>query len=109
LAKQLNAAEHIEGSTGRTEPASHARYNLDIRNARYPACHLVRGALGREFDRDGIWDIRWPCRLQRYLCHGPDYGALRFMSGAATESQEVFKRRLPQIPESGDGGNLLAA
>ena len=32
----MTAAEHIECSTGRTELASHAQYNHDIRNARFP-------------------------------------------------------------------------
>jgi hypothetical protein len=82
--EKSTAAEHIECSTGRTELASHARYNHDIRNDRFPACHVARSALGHAFDRDGIWDTRWPCCLRGYLRHEPDYGPLRFVSGTAT-------------------------
>ena len=64
--------------------SSHAQYNHYIRHARFPDCHLARGALGRAFDRDGIWDTRWPCCLRRLLRHRRDNGPSRSMSGTAT-------------------------
>ena len=90
--EKSTAAEHIECSTGRTELASHARYNHDIRNARLPARHVARGALGRAFDRDRMWDTRWPRRLRRHLRHESDYGPLRPMSRSAepSSSAELF-------------------
>jgi hypothetical protein len=79
---------------------SHAQYNHDIRNVRLPDCPLVVGALGRAFDRDGIWDTRWPLRLRHLLRRGRYYGP-RSMSAAATfwEAKE-FSKELAPIPES---------
>jgi len=93
--EKSTAAEHIECSTGRTELASHARYNHDIRNDRLPDCHVARGALGHAFDRDRIGDTRWPRRLRRYLRHEPDYGPLRSMSGARILESTILVLRKP--------------
>jgi len=76
---------------------NHARFNHDIRNARFPACHVARGALGRAFDRDRIWNTRWPRRLRRYLRHEPDDGPLRSMSGARSLESTILVCRKPRF------------
>jgi hypothetical protein len=106
FSEKSTAAEHIECSTGRTELASHARYNHDIRNARFPACHLARGALGHAFDRDRIWDTRWPRRLRRYLRHEPD-GPLRSMSGVATLFDRLARTPWPEASLASSGTSAL--
>jgi hypothetical protein len=84
--KKSTAAEHIEGSTGRTELASCAKCIYDIRNARFPDRLVVVSALGRALDRNGIWDRRWPCCLRRLLGHRRDYG----LSRSVSRSVELF-------------------
>jgi len=93
LGKQFTAAEHIECSTSRTELDSHAQYNHDIRNACYPDCYVAGGALGRAFDRDGIWGNWLPRQLGRLLRRFRDSGASRPMSehGDAFGQPTIFK------------------
>jgi hypothetical protein len=87
-------------STGLTEPASYAQCNYDIRNARFPDRLVVVSALGRAFDRDGIWHTRWPCCLRRLLRHRRDYGSSRSMSGAHIFRIQRFSRFLVLLAQA---------